>query len=261
MFRALHVAATGMSAQETHLEGVSNNIANANTVGFKKQRVEFQDLLYQTIRAPGAPTGPGTQAPSGLQFGTGVRVSGTVRSFTQGTVQNTGNALDVAVEGRGWLVISRPDGTQAFTRAGALRTDGEGRLVNDEGYPLDPPITIPPDATGVSIAHDGTVSVTTPADPTPVDVGKLSLAVFVNDAGLQALGHNLFAATAASGDPQIGDPGTDGRGTLLGGAVEQSNVDVVEEMIGLIAAQRGYEINSRVIAAADEMLRAATQLR
>jgi flagellar basal-body rod protein FlgG len=261
MFRSLNIAASGMAAQETHLEAISHNIANANTVGFKKERVDFQDLLYQTVKQAGTPTGPTTQSPTGLQIGTGVRVVSTSRMFEQGTMLQSGNQLDVAIEGNGFFVIEQPDGTPAYTRNGAFRTDGEGRLVNSEGFPLDPPITVPPDATGISIAANGMVSVTMPGETTPSDIGQIMTATFVNPSGLQALGHNLLVPTQASGEPQLGEPAADGRGALLQGAVEQSNVDIVEEMIGLISAQRSYEINSKVITTADDMLRAATQLR
>lgn len=261
MFRALNIAATGMAAQEMNLEAISHNIANGNTVGFKKERIDFQDLLYQTVRQAGTPTGPTTTSPTGLQIGTGVRVVSTSRMFQQGTTLQTGNQLDVAIEGNGFMVVQQPDGTPAYTRNGALKTDGDGRVVNSEGLPLDPPITIPPDATNVSIAANGTVSVTLPGQSTPSDVGQIQLANFVNPAGLEGVGHNLLRPTKASGEPQIGEPGVDGRGTVLQGAIEQSNVDIVEEMIGMISAQRSYEINSKVITTADDMLRAATQMR
>ena len=250
-----------MSAQEMHLEGISHNIANANTVGYKKQRVDFQDLLYQTVRAPGAPTGPTTRSPTGLQIGNGVRVIGMVKLFEQGTITTTNNPLDVAVEGQGFFVVQQPDGTPAYTRNGALRLDGDGRVVNAEGYPLDPPVSVPAEATGISVAANGTISATVNGQPAPVELGQLSIATFVNPAGLNAVGHNLFLPSAASGEAQLGEPGSDGRGTLLQGALEQANVDIVEEMIGLISAQRAYEINSKVISTADEMLRAASQMR
>jgi flagellar basal-body rod protein FlgG len=261
MFRSLNIAATGMAAQETNLEAISHNIANGNTVGYKKERIDFQDLLYQTVRQAGTSIGPTTTSSTGLQIGTGVRVVATSRMFQQGTVLQTGNQLDVAIEGNGFLVVSQPDGTPAYSRNGALRLDGDGRVVNAEGFPLDPPITIPPDAINVAIAPNGTVSVNMPGQSTPTDVGQIQLANFVNPAGLQAVGHNLLTPTKASGDPQLGEAGTEGRGTLLQGAVEQSNVDIVEEMIGLISAQRSYEINSKIITTADDMLRAATQMR
>ncbi|MEZ4224514.1 MAG: flagellar basal-body rod protein FlgG [Polyangiaceae bacterium] len=261
MFRSLNIAATGMSAQEMHLEGISHNIANANTVGYKKQRVDFQDLLYQTVRAPGAPTGPTTVSPTGLQIGNGVRVIGMVKLFEQGTIYNTNNPLDVSIEGQGFFVVQQPDGTPAYTRSGALRLDGDGRIVNSEGYPLDPPVSVPSEATGISVAANGTVSATVPGQPAPVELGQLSIATFINPAGLNAVGHNLYLPSAASGEAQLGEPGSDGRGTLLQGALEKANVDIVEEMIGLISAQRAYEINSKVITTADEMLRAASQMR
>ncbi len=261
MFRSLNIAATGMAAQEMNLEAISHNIANGNTVGFKKERIDFQDLLYQTVRQAGTPTGPTTTSPTGLQIGTGVRVVATSRMFEQGTILQTGNQLDVAIEGNGFLVVQMPDGTPAYSRNGALKTDGDGRVVNAEGFPLDPPITIPPDAVSVPISSNGTVAVTLPGQSTPSDVGQIQLANFVNPAGLQGVGHNLLKPTRASGEPQLGEPGADGRGTILQGAVEQSNVEIVEEMIGMISAQRAYEINSKVITTADEMLRAASQMK
>jgi flagellar basal-body rod protein FlgG len=261
MFRSLHIAATGMSAQETQLEGVANNIANANTVGYKRQRVEFQDLLYQNVREAGAATGPTTMSPTGLQVGTGVRVVGTAREFEEGGLSNSGNPLDVAIEGNGFLIVQQPDGTSAYTRAGNLKTDGLGNLTTNEGMLLDPPITIPTGVTSVSIAANGKVSATMASQTDPVEIGSIEVATFVNPAGLKALGHNLFQKTPASGEPQQGTPGEEGRGTLLQGSFEQSNVDIVNEMIGMISAQRGYEMNSKVISTADDMLRAATQMK
>lgn len=261
MFRSLHIAATGMAAQETQLETISNNIANGNTVGYKKQRVDFQDLLYQTIKQPGTPTGTTSQSPTGLQLGTGVRVVSTSRIFSQGTLLQTNNPLDVAIEGEGFFVVQQNDGNLAYTRAGALRTDTLGRIVTPEGLPLDPPLTIPEGATNISIAANGKVSCSLPGETLPSEIGDITTATFINPAGLKSLGHNLLVNTAASGEAQVGEPGTDGRGALLQGATEQANVDIVEEMIGLISAQRSYEINSKVITTADDMLRAATQMR
>jgi flagellar basal-body rod protein FlgG len=261
MFRSLHIASTGMVAQETNLDAIANNIANANTIGYKKQRVDFQDLLYQSVKVAGSPTSETTRNPTGLQLGTGVRVVGTGRLFGQGGILETKNDLDVAIEGAGFFVVQQPDGTPAYTRNGALQVDAQGRIVNSEGLPLDPPISIPPDAQGVSISADGTISVLMAGEAKPVDVGQLQVATFVNPAGLHAVGHNLFKASSASGEPQLGAPGAEGRGALLQGALERANVEIVEEMIGLIGAQRAYEINSKVISTADEMLRAATQLR
>ncbi len=261
MFRALHVAATGMAAQETHLEGISNNIANANTVGYKKQRIDFQDLLYQQVRAPGTPTGATTQLPTGLQLGNGVRVVSTSRQFVQGSIIQTNNQLDVAIEGNGFFAVQQEDGTIAYTRSGTLQTDGQGRLTTPEGLPLDPPITIPDNTISVSIAANGKITAQVSGEEAPVEVGDLMLSTFINPAGLAAMGHNLFVVTPASGEAQLGTPGEEGRGTLMQGAIEKSNVDIVEEMIGLIAAQRAYEINSKVITTADQMMQAASQLR
>ena len=261
MFRSLHIAATGMAAQETQLEGVANNIANANTTGFKSQRVEFQDLLYQTVRGAGTRTSESTRSPTGIQLGSGVRVSGTSRSFAQGAVLMTNNPLDVAIEGDGFFVVQRPDGTTAYTRAGALQKDAQGALVTPEGYPIEPPIVVPQNSTSVTIGADGTVSALIDGQAAPADIGQLTTANFVNPAGLNAVGKNLFVQTTASGEAQIGAPGTDGRGTLMQGALEKANVDVVEEMIGMISAQRAYEVNTKVVTTADEMLRSATQMK
>lgn len=261
MFRSLHIASTGMVAQETNLDAIANNISNANTVGYKKQRVDFQDLLYQTVRAAGAPTSDTNRAPTGLQLGSGVRVAGTARQFGQGGLLETKNNLDMAIEGNGFFVIQQPDGTPAYTRNGAFQVDQDGRLVTSEGMPLEPPISIPAGATAVSISPDGTVTAQMAGEDKPTNLGQITVATFVNPAGLQALGHNLFRSSAASGEPQIGAPAAEGRGSLLQGSLEQANVEIVEEMIGLIGAQRAYEINTKVITAADDMLRAATQLR
>jgi flagellar basal-body rod protein FlgG len=261
VFRSLHIAATGMAAQETQLEGVSNNIANVNTNGYKRQRVEFQDLLYQTVRAAGTRTTETTRSPTGIQLGSGVRVAAVSRNFTQGGILVTNNPLDVAIEGSGFFVVQMPDGTQAYTRAGALQTDAQGQVVTPEGYPLDPPITIPPDTVSTTIGAEGTVSAMISGQSAPVEVGQLTIATFINPAGLNATGKNLFTVTASSGEAQIGAPGSDGRGALLQGALERANVDIAEEMIGMITAQRAYEVNSKVVTTADEMLRAATQMR
>lgn len=261
MFRSLHIAATGMAAQETLLEGVSNNIANVNTNGYKKQRIEFQDLLYQTVRGPGTRTSSATRSPTGIQLGSGTRVVGTSRTFEQGNILVTNNPLDVAIEGAGFFVVQQPDGSPAYTRAGALQKDAQGQLVTPEGYLLDPPLIIPQEASSVTIGADGTVSAVLSGQAAPVELGQLTIASFVNPAGLTAQGKNLFTASAASGEAQVGAPGEGGRGALLQGALERANVDVVEEMIGLIAAQRAYEVNTKVVTTADEMLRSATQMR
>ncbi|HLK39066.1 MAG TPA: flagellar basal-body rod protein FlgG [Polyangiaceae bacterium] len=261
MLRSLHIAATGMAAEESQLDAISNNLANSNTVGFKKVRADFQDLMYQTVRAAGSQQTTTTQSPTGLQVGTGVRMVSTTRLQGQGSLQQTNNPLDIAIEGNGYFVVQQPDGTPAYTRAGSLKADAQGRIVTSEGMPLDPPISIPSNALSVNIGSDGTVSVTTPGQTAATQVGQMQIANFVNPAGLSASGHNLFTSTAASGDPQVGVPGTDGRGTLQQGSIEQSNVDVVEEMVGLISAQRAYEIDTKVITAADQMLQSVTQMR
>jgi len=262
VFRSLHIAATGMAAQETLLDSVSNNLANANTTGFRKERVEFQDLLYQTVRAAGTSTTDSTRSPTGIQLGSGTRVVATTRDYSQGTLTVTNNPLDVAIEGNGFFVVQKPDGTQAYTRAGALQKDAQGQVVTPEGYQIDPPIIIPTDSTSVTIGADGTITaLTSSSTGAPVQVGQLTIANFVNPAGLNPLGKNLYAVSESSGEAQVGTPGTDGRGTLQQGSLERANVDVVEEMIGMITAQRAYEVNSKVVTTADDMLRAATQMK
>ncbi len=259
MFRSLQVAATGMVAQETKLDTIANNLANSNTNGYKRQDAEFEDLLYQTQRS--APTTPGGVAPSGIQVGSGARVVATSRSFSQGALIQTGNPLDVAIEGSGFIAVTRKAGEMGYTRAGSLKVDAQGRIVTSDGLAVEPSINVPPDATSISIASDGTVSALTPGQRAPTQLGQIQLVTFPNPNGLEAAGHNIYTASAASGEPSAGAPGADGRGTLLQGALEGSNVEVVNEMIGLIRTQRAYEINSKVIAAADEMLRKATDLR
>jgi flagellar basal-body rod protein FlgG len=260
MLRSLSIAATGMSAAEAKLDTIANNLANSNTVGFKRQDVQFEDLLYQNVRTP-AEDNTGATPPVGVQAGSGARVVSTPRSFTQGAINQTGNPLDLAIEGSGFLPVTLPTGDIAYTRAGSLQLDATGRLVTTDGYPMDPPINIPADTTAVAIAADGTVTVTEPKSTTPNKVGQLQLVMFPNPPGLNATGHNLYAATASSGEPTTGLSGIDGRGTFLQGSTESSNVDVVTEMVNMISTQRAYELNSKVISTADEMLRDATQLK
>jgi flagellar basal-body rod protein FlgG len=260
MFRSLHIAASGMSAQETKLDVVANNLANSNTTGYKRQEAEFEDLLYQNVRGT-SPTAGGAQQPVGTQVGSGARVLATPRSFGQGALLQTGNPLDVAIEGNGFLQVQRPTGEMGYTRAGTLKLDAQGRMVTSDGLPIEPNINIPANATQVNIGSDGTVSVVQPGSTTPNVVGQLQLATFPNPAGLNSLGHNLYEASASSGDVILGQPGKDGRGTMMQGSLESSNVEVVDEMIGLIRTQRAYEINSKVVQAADEMLRNATSMR
>jgi flagellar basal-body rod protein FlgG len=249
-----------MAAQETKLDTISNNLANANTTGFKRQDAEFEDLLYQNVRGA-AITSQGTAAPVSAQLGGGARIVATTRSMNQGTLMQTGNQLDVAIEGNGFFQVMRPNGQPAFTRSGALKVDAQGRIVTSDGNALEPPITVPTDATKVNIAPDGTVSALQPGSNAATTLGQVQLAVFPNPGGLDAIGHNLYVATSSSGDALVGNPGLDGRGTLSQGALEGSNVDVVTEMIGLIRAQRAYEINSKVVSAADEMMTKATQMQ
>jgi flagellar basal-body rod protein FlgG len=259
MFHSLETAATGMSAQETNLDTIANNLANANTVGYKRQQALFEDLLYQTVRAPSVTAG--IPAPVGLQVGAGSRIVATARQFSQGTLNQTGNQLDLAIEGNGFFAVTRPTGDIAYTRAGSLQLDSTGRIVTPDGLPLDPTITVPAAATSVTIASDGTVTAQQSGQTTPTSLGQIQLATFPNPSGLEALGHNLFLPTASSGEVTMGIPGTQGRGTILQGSTEASNVDVVTEMIGMIQAQRTYEINSKVVSAANDMLQSATQLR
>jgi flagellar basal-body rod protein FlgG len=260
MLRSLSTAATGMEAQETRLDVTAHNVANASTAGYKRERAEFADLMYQTMRSPGAITGQGTRAPTGVEVGLGVRVAGTQRSFSEGDLRQTGNPLDVAIEGNGFLAIRMPGDQIGYTRDGSLKMDADGRLVNQEGYPLVGDITVPPDAQAVQIASDGTVSATIPGSTAPVDLGRIQLCNFTNPAGLAAMGKNLYTETPASGQPVTGNPGEEGMGSLAQGTLELSNVKVVEEMIDLISGQRAYEVNSRVVKAADEMLQQTAEL-
>ncbi len=259
MFRSLHVAATGMIAQEANLDTISNNLANANTTGYKRQETQFEDLVYQNAR-PAGPA-PGIGAPTAVEFGSGARVVANARFFSQGAMQQTDNPLDVAIEGSGFFAVNRLNGEVAYTRAGSFRLDATGRLVNSAGLPVEPAITVPLDATNVTIGADGTVSATQSGQTTPTQLGQLQLVTFPNPSGLEPLGHNLFSVSGASGDPTVGTPGTNGLGTVQQGSLESSNVEVVQEMIGLIRTQRAYEVNSKVVQAADEMLRNATQMR
>jgi flagellar basal-body rod protein FlgG len=261
MFRSLATAASGMEAQQTKLDVTANNIANVSTSGFKKSRAEFADLMYQQVRPAGAPTGNGAAAPTATEIGLGTRLVSTAREQSQGELHQTGNTLDVAIEGHGFLPVTLPSGQTGYTRNGALQMSSEGRLVTSDGYAIAGDITIPPDAQSVTIAADGTVSATIPTDAQPVELGKIQLATFANPAGLSAQGQTLFRETAASGAAVLGAPGEGGAGHLRQGMLEVSNVNVVEEMIDLISGQRAYEVNSRVIKAADEMLGQTAQLR
>jgi flagellar basal-body rod protein FlgG len=254
MIRALYTAASGMAAQQANIDTVANNLANVNTVGFKKSRMEFEDLVYQQTKAAGSATSSSGEAPIGLEQGLGTRAVATARDFSSGNMRSTSAPLDLAIEGRGFFQVALPDGTTAYTRAGALHLDAEGRLVTAEGMPLQPEIKIPANATSVSISRDGVVTALVPGNAAPQQAGQIELASFANAGGLQALGGNLFAAGTASGDATTGVPGAEGMGTVAQGFLEESNVSVVEEMINMILGQRAYEANSRVVKAADEML-------
>lgn len=260
MLRSLHIARTGLDAQQTQLDVISNNLANVGTTGFKKARAVFEDLLYQVIRQPGAQSSQQTQLPSGFQLGVGVRTVATERIHTQGGLQQTGNQLDVAINGRGFFQILMPDGSTTYTRDGSFQIDSQGTLVTASGYAVQPNITIPQDALTITIARDGTVSVTQPGVPTPTVLGQIQLASFINPTGLQSLGENLYAETAASGAPQVNIPGTGGLGVLVQNMIETSNVNVAEELVNMIVAQRAFELNSRAINASDQMLQRLTQL-
>jgi len=260
--QALRTAATGMAAQQLNVEVISNNIANMNTVGFKKQRAEFQDLLYQTLEQAGAQSSDqGTIVPTGVQVGAGVKAGSVYRIESQGTMTQTGNPYDVAITGRGYFQVLMPTGETAYTRAGNFAVNDQGQLVTQDGYLVQPAITIPQDATQVSISQSGQVQVTQPGTAAPTVVGQLELATFMNEAGLSAQGANLFKETAASGTPTVGTPGLQGLGTITQGYTEASNVDAVSEITALIVAQRAYEMNSKVISTADNMLGVANQIK
>ncbi|HET8548787.1 MAG TPA: flagellar basal-body rod protein FlgG [Bryobacteraceae bacterium] len=254
MIRALYSAASGMAAQQMNVDNIAHNLANANTVGFKMRRAQFQDLLYQNLVQPGAAAGQQTVIPSGLQLGLGTRAASNEISFAQGNFSSTGNPLDLVIQGRGFFQVRRPSGEIAYTRAGTFHLNRDGQMVTGDGDALEPQITIPPEAQSITIAADGTVSYQQPGQSAAQTAGQIQLANFANPAGLNSLGHNLFSPTDASGEPSLGTPGgQEGIGSLLQGYVEQSNVSVVEEFINLIVSQRAYEANSKVVKAADEM--------
>ncbi|WP_075185557.1 flagellar basal-body rod protein FlgG [Teredinibacter haidensis] len=259
MHAALYVSKTGLAAQDTQLTTVANNLANTSTVGFKRDRAVFEDLLYQIQRQPGAQNTEETQLPSGLQLGTGVRVVGTQKQFTHGSLQVTEQPLDIAIDGRGFLQILQPDGNIAYTRAGQLHLSSQGEIVDASGLLLQPAITLPPNADRLTIGTDGTVSAFVPGTPAPQILGNIQTVDFINPGGLQAIGGNLFLETASSGDPLTGTPGENGLGQIKQGMLENSNVDIVEEMVNMITTQRAYEMNSKVVSTADQMLQFVTQ--
>ncbi|MGC4007657.1 MAG: flagellar basal-body rod protein FlgG [Pseudomonas sp.] len=259
MLPALWVSKTGLSAQDMNLTTISNNLANVSTTGFKRDRAEFQDLLYQIKRQPGANSTQDTELPSGLQLGTGVRIVGTQKNFTAGSLQTTDNPLDMAVNGRGFFQVLTPDGTVAYTRDGSFHLNSDGQIVTSNGNALEPAIVVPAETQTFTVGNDGTVSVTVAGNATPQIIGNIQTADFINPAGLQATGDNLFLETASSGAPQVGTPGLNGLGTVLQNTLENSNVSVVEEMVNMITTQRAYEMNSKVISTADQMLSFVTQ--
>jgi len=257
MMRALWTASTGMGAQQLKIDVISNNLANVNTVGYKRSRADFQDLLYQTLRAPGTRNAAGQESPGGIQLGLGVRTSQIQKVFIAGDIQQTQNELDLAIEGDGFFQVLLPNGETAYTRAGNFRRNAEGAMVTADGYVVQPEITIPTDATDVTIGQDGTVSVIRPGNAEAEEIGTVELARFANPAGLRSIGRNMMMETTSSGDAVLGTAGDEGFGTLAQGFIEMSNVNLVEEMVNMIVGQRAYEISSRVITTADEMLQAA----
>ena len=256
---ALYVSKTGLSAQDRQLTSISNNLANASTVGFKRDRVNFEDLLYQIQRQPGGQSSQNTQLPSGLQLGTGVRVVATQKQFTGGSLQVTEQPLDLAINNRGFFQIQMPSGETAYTRNGQFHLNANGDIVNASGFLLEPSISIPENTNNITISQDGIVSASILGEPTPQEIGQITITDFVNPAGLQALGGNVFAQTAASGDPQTGTAGESGLGSIIQGSLENSNVDIVEEMVNMITTQRAYEMNSKVVSTADQMLQFISQ--
>lgn len=260
MIRSLWIARTGLDAQQMQLDVVANNLANTSTNGFKKSRAVFEDLLYQTMRQPGAQSSQQTQIPAGLQLGTGVKPVSTERIHTQGNLQQTGNDLDVAINGAGFFQILMPDGSTAYSRDGSFHKDNQGQMVTASGYPLQPSITIPQNATSLTIGKDGTVSITQPGNTATVQIGAIQLVSFINPSGLQSVGENLYLETSSSGTPTPNTPGTNGLGVLNHKYVETSNVNVAEELVTMIQTQRAYELNSKVVSTSDQMLGRLTQM-
>ncbi len=260
MIRSLWISKTGLEAQQTQMDVISNNLANVSTTGFKRSRAVFEDLLYQNLRQPGAQSSQQTQIPSGLQIGTGVRPIASERIHTQGNLQQTGNNMDMAIQGNGFFQVLMPDGTTAYSRDGSFQLDSQGQIVTANGYPVQPAMTIPANATSVTVGLDGVVTITQAGVPAPVQVGSVQLATFINPGGLESMGQNLYLETASSGTPSTNVPGTNGTGTLSQGYVETSNVNVVEELVNMIQTQRAYEINSKSITTSDQMLQRLSQI-
>jgi len=261
MIRALWTAASGMQSQQKSVEVIANNLANANTAGFKKSRADFQDLMYQNLKNVGSPTTGTTQSPTGIQIGSGTRLAAVTKMFSPGDFNQTGNDLDIAIEGDGFFQIQMPDGTTGYSRSGTFKRDSQGRVVTSDGSPMLPEIVIPSNATKISIGNDGTVSVLQAGQNTPTTVGNIQLASFSNPTGLSNYGKNIYLQTDASGAPTTGTPGQNGLGTLSQGMLEMSNVSIAEEMVNMIVSQRAYEINSKAITTSDEMLQQANNLK
>ena len=261
MMRALWSAATGMLAKQLDMDVIANNLANVNSAGFKKSRVDFQDLMYQTIRTAGSTVAQGSKVPTGIQVGLGTRAAAIQKVFSQGDFIQTENPLDLVIEGDGFFQVLLPDGSTAYTRTGAFKVDSEGRVVTSDGFVIEPELVVPANAVDISIGTDGTVTIQVAGENTPTELGQIQLARFLNPGGLVSIGRNLYKPSAASGDPAVGTPGLEGIGTIAQKFLEMSNVKVVEEMVNMIIAQRAYEVNSKAIQTSDEMLAAANNLR
>ena len=261
MIKAMRTAASGMSAQQMNVDVIANNLANVNTTGYKRSKIEFQDILYQKLRSAGVESAAGSTVPINLEVGYGTKPAATQRNYSMGSLMMTGNALDVSIEGAGFFQILMPDGNIAYTRDGAFKMSADGQIVTTDGFFVQPGITIPADASEISVSPDGTVAVLIPGEADPQEIGQLELAKFINAGGLQAVGHNLFIQTAASGDPILGTPSLDGYGSINQGYLEMSNVEIVEEMVNMITAQRAYEINSKAIQTSEEMTQVANNLK
>jgi flagellar basal-body rod protein FlgG len=261
MIKAMRTAAAGMTAQQMNIDVIANNLANVNTTGFKRSKIEFQDVLYQKIRSAGTESAAGSTVPIDLEVGYGTRPVATQRYFSMGQLQITGNPLDVAIEGNGFFQVQLPDGTTAYTRDGSFKLSADGQVVTSDGFFLQPNITIPADATDISVSADGIISVTVPGSAQPQELGQLEMAKFINPEGLGAIGHNLFLASVASGQPVLGNPSVEGFGRINQGALELSNVEIVDEMVNMIVAQRAYEINSKAIQTSEEMTQIANNLK
>ncbi len=261
MIKAMRTAASGMSAQQMNVDVIANNLANVNTTGYKRSKIEFQDILYQKLRSAGVESAAGSTIPVNLEVGYGTKPAATQRTYSMGSLQMTGNPLDMAIEGAGFFQVQMPDGTIAYTRDGSFKMSADGQIVTTDGFFVQPGITIPADATEISVAPDGTVAVLIPGEAEPQEIGQFEVAKFINAAGLQAIGHNLFTQSAASGDPILGTPTLDGYGRINQGYLEMSNVEIVDEMVNMITAQRAYEINSKAIQTSEEMTQIANNLK